>query len=88
MKLKIEITERKFKGFIKDGRLTKPKTYIAKYFGIHVQTLRSWMKREGYGHLIGVMRGRPDKPKKEPIPPKEIDGVKHLTCPGSILFHK
>lgn len=68
MKLKIEINERKFKQFIKKdqstgkNRLIKTKSYIAKYFGIHPNTLRNWMKREGYGYLVGVLRGRDPKP--------------------------
>ena len=61
----VEITERKFRQFIKKDkstgkkRLTKTKTYIAKYFGIHPKTLRNWMKREGYGYLIGIFKGDP-----------------------------
>lgn len=77
----VEITERKFKQFIKvdkstrERRLTKTKTYIAKYFGIHPKTLRNWMKKEGYGYLIGRFKGTPFNHQKrtENMPPTERD---------------
>jgi len=60
--VKNEITERKFRKFIYHGNLSKPKTKIAKHFGIHVATLRRWMRMNGYGYFIDSTKGFNPKP--------------------------
>lgn len=38
--------------------LNDSKAYIAKYFGITTQTLRTWLRKNGYDYLIGKMKGK------------------------------
>jgi len=54
--MKNEITRRKFKEFIYNGVLTRPKTKIAKSFGMSVDTLYRWMRKNGFEDLIGTMK--------------------------------
>ena len=61
-----EITKTKFNKFLHKGKLTRPKTKIAKHFGISVKVLYKWMRLSGYSNLIGVKKGAPIPNIKKP----------------------
>jgi len=77
--LKNEITITKFRKFLYEGRLTRPKTKVAKHFGISTKTLYRWMRKTGYGYLIGPQNGAIPKPPKKGeviLSAKELEKLK------------
>jgi len=66
------LSKKNFNKFVEDNQLVLPKSKIAKHFCITRPTLLKWMKKKGYGHLVGEFRGKQKNKEEKEIPKEEI----------------
>jgi len=55
------LSKKNFNKFIEDDQLVLPKSKICEYFRVSRPTLLKWMKKKGYGHLVGRYRCKQEK---------------------------